>query len=211
LAALIAYDPWHADYRALAAEIARARTDVLVVAGYMEDAVALREAILSARVPLAVNIGGCSAYIMPEFGRRLGRDAVGIFSSDKAGDVLPTTALSPEAAEELRWARREFRSRYGHPLWEPALSGFSGGIALFEHVLPRAPDQSASTVAAAIRQTKLRPGGLPNGSGLKFGGPSSSLAGENLNATSVVWEWVAPYTRALVWPPAFATHAIVFP
>ena len=211
LAAVIPYDPWHADYNTLAAEIARARTDVLIVAGYMDDAVALRQAILRAHVPLAVNIGGCSAYIMPEFGRRLGRDAVGIFSSDKAGDVLPTTALSPEAAQELRWARREFRSRYGHPLWEPALSGFSGGIALFEHVLPHAPDPSAAGVAGAIRQSNLPPGALPNGSGLAFGAPSSSLAGENLNATSVIWEWVAPYTPALVWPPEFATHAIVFP
>ena len=148
---------------------------------------------------------------MPEFGRRLGRDAVGIFSSDKAGDVLPTTALSAEAARELLWARQEFRSRYGHPLWEPALSGFSGGIALFEHVVPRAADQSAAAVAAALRQAQLPPGTLPNGSGMAFGAPSSSLAGENLNATSVIWEWVAPYTRALVWPPEFATHAIVFP
>lgn len=212
LAAVRPYDPWHTNYSALAAEIARAHTDVLILAGYLDDAVALRQAIVRARVPLVVNIGGCSAYIMPEFGRRLGRDAVGVFSSDKTGgDVLPTTALSPEAARQLRWARQEFRRQYGHALWEPALSGFSGGIALFQQILPYARDASAVAVAAAIQQRMVPMGGLPNGSGLAFGRPGSPDAGENLRAARVVWEWVAPYTRALVWPPAFATHTIVFP
>jgi branched-chain amino acid transport system substrate-binding protein len=211
LAAILPYDPRHADYAALTARIAQARTDVLIVAAYMENAVALRRAVLRAHVPLAVNIGGCSAYIMPEFGRRLGAEAVGVFSSDKTGDLLPTRALTPEAAQALLWARQRFQRQYGHPLWEPGLSGFAGGIALFEDVLPRAEDLSPAAVAAAARQAALPMGALPNGSGLAFGAPGSPLAGENLRAASVVWEWVAPYTRALVWPPAFATHAIVFP
>jgi branched-chain amino acid transport system substrate-binding protein len=212
IATVLAYDPWHANYGELVREIARTHTDVLVLAGYMDDAVALREAVIRARVPLVVNIGGCSAYIMPEFGKRLGWKAVGVFSSDKTGgDVLSADGLSSEAAQELRWARREFRRRYGHPLWEPGLSGFSGGIALFQQILPRARDLSAAAVASAIRARTLPFGSLPNGSGLAFGPPGSVLAGENLRAASVVWEWIAPDTRVLVWPPTFATHPIVFP
>jgi hypothetical protein len=210
LAAVLPYDPWHANYTALAGEIARARTDVLIVAAYMENAVALRRAILRARVPLAVNIGGCSAYIMPEFGRRLGVGAVGIFSSDKTGDLLPARALTPQAARQLLWARDQFSRRYGHALWEPALSGFAGGIALFQNVLPRAGDLSPAAVAAAARRAVLPVGALPNGDGLAFGAPGTPEAGENLRAASVIWEWVAPYRRALVWPPALATHPIVF-
>ena len=212
LAASLGYDPWHPNYRGLVAAITGAHTDVLIAAGYMEDAVGLRQAIVSARVPLAVTIGGCSAFIMPEFGRRLGQEAVGVFASDKTGgDVLPTRALSPDAGRQLVWARQEFKRRYGHPLWEPGLSGFSGGIALFQHVLPRAPGLSAGAVGAAIQRVTLPVGGLPNGSGLAFAPPGAPFAGENLRAVSVIWEWVAPYTRALVWPPAFATHPIVFP
>ncbi len=211
LAATLPYDPWHADYAALAARIARAHTDVLVVAAYMENAVALRQAVLRAHVPLAVNIGGCSAYIMPQFGQRLGAAAVGVFSSDKTGDLLPTRALTGQAAQQLEWARRVFAAQYGHPLWEPGLSGFAGGIALFQDVLPRARDLSPSAVAAAAREARLPLGALPNGSGLAFGPPGSPQAGENARAASVVWEWVAPHTRALVWPPALATHAIVVP
>jgi len=211
LAATLPYNPWHADYAALAAKIAAAHTDVLVVAAYMENAVALRQAVLRARVPLAVNIGGCSAYIMPEFGKRLGAAAVGVFSSDKTGDLLPTRTLTGRAAQQLSWARHAFRERYGHPLWEPGLSGFSGAIALFQDVLPYARDLAPASVAAAAREARLPVGSLPNGSGLAFGAPGSPQAGENLRAASVVWEWVAPYTRALVWPPALATHEIVVP
>jgi len=210
LAAVLPYDARRTDFGDLAAQIASVHTDVLIVASYMEDAVAFRQSVVRAHVPLAVNIGGCSAYIMPEFGQRLGEAAVGVFSSDKTGgDSLPTSALSPEAAQQLQWARQEFVRRYDHPLWEPALSGFSGGIALFQHVLPRARDLSAPAIADAILGTTLPAGALPNGSGVEFEPPGSPLAGENLRAASVVWEWVAPYTRALVWPPAFATHAIV--
>lgn len=211
LAATLPFNPWRADYAGLTARIAASRTDVLIVGAYMENAVALRQAILKARVPLAVNIGGCSAYIMPEFGRRLGAGAVGVFSADKTGDLLPTRALTPEAARALLWARREFRARYGHPLWEPSLSGFTGGIALFEDVLPRARDLSAAGIGAAARGAVLPAGALPNGAGLAFGAPGTPTAGENLRAASVIWEWVAPNTRALVWPPEFATHAVVLP
>ena len=211
LAAALPFDPWHADYTALTRQIADARTDVLIVGAYMENAVALRQAILRARVPLAVNIGGCSAYIMPEFGRRLGAGAVGVFSADKTGDLLPTRALTPHAAQALLWARRTFQQRYGHPLWEPALSGFTGGLALFEDVLPRARDLSPASIAAAARAADLPAGALPNGAGLRFGAPGTAAAGENLRASSVIWEWIAPNTRALVWPPQFATHAIVLP
>ncbi|HLW48487.1 MAG TPA: ABC transporter substrate-binding protein [bacterium] len=211
LAAALPYNPWHANYVALAARIAGSRTDVLVVAAYMENAVALRRAVIAAKVPLAVNIGGCSAYIMPEFGRRLGGDAVGVFSSDKTGDLLPARALTPAAAQALLWARAEFQRRYGHPLWEPALSGFTGGLALFSDVLPAAREMSAAGIAAAALKASVPVGGLPNGAGLAFGAPGTGQAGENLRAASVIWEWVAPNTRALVWPPQFATHAVVLP
>jgi len=211
LAAVLPYNLRHANVDGLAARIAQAHTDVLIVAAYMDDAVALRLTILRAGVPLLVNIGGCSAYIMPEFGRRLGPSAVGIFSSDKTGDLLPARAMVPDAANELTWARTEFQRRYGHPLWEPGLSGFAGGIALFQHVLPNAHDLGPAAISAAASQSALPMGTLPNGSGLAFGPPDSPSAGENLRAASVIWEWIAPNTRALVWPPAFATHAVVFP
>ena len=57
----------------------------------------------------------------------------------------------------------------------------------------------------------LPEGALPNGSGLAFGPPGTPDGSTNLRATSVIWEWVGLNTRAVVWPPTFATHPIAFP
>jgi branched-chain amino acid transport system substrate-binding protein len=212
LAANLPYDPRRTQYRDFVSAVARARPDVLVVAAYLEDGVALRRALVHAHVPLVANIGTSSSYCMPAFGRLLGQDAVGVFASDKPdGDYVQPDRLAPEAGQALRWATAEYRRRYGEAMSAPALAGFAGGIALFGHVLPRARRFTADGVAEAARQVVLPPGGLPNGSGLSFGPPGSPDAGVNTNAASVIWEWIKPYTRAIVWPEAFATHPIVFP
>lgn len=212
LAATVPYDLRHTHYVDLASRIAEARTDVLVVAAYLADAVALREAILGAHVPLVANIGTSSSYCMPAFGQLLGPRAVGLFASDKPdSDVLSTDRLSPEAAQALRWARAEYRRRYGEAMSAAALSGFAGGLGLFRYVLPRARALSPEEVARAAREVHLPVGALPNGSGLQFAPAGRPDAGANLAAVNVIWEWIRPNTRAVVWPPTFATHPIMVP
>ena len=210
LAAALPYRLPRVDYEHLAGQVARVRTDVLVVAAYLEDGIALRRAIVRRGVPLLASIGTSSSYCMPEFGRALGRDAVGLFASDKPdGDVVRLDRLTPEAAEALRWAREEYRRSHGSAMPAPALSGFAGGLALFGHVLPAARDLSPAAVAGAARALRLPVGSLPNGSGLAFPPPEDSQASANLRATSVIWQWVRPNTRAVVWPASYATELLV--
>lgn len=210
LAAALPYTLTAADYDGLATQIAQARTDVLVVAAYLDDAVAMRRALVRAKVPLLAGIGTSSSYCHLVFGEILGEDAVGLFASDKPdGDVLRVDALSADAAAALRWVKEEYRRRYGPRVSAPVLEGFAGGLALLRHVLPHAQNLSPEAVARAAGQIRLPPGTLPNGSGLLFAPPGHPYAGANLNATSVIWEWVRPKTRAVVWPPAFSTHPIV--
>jgi branched-chain amino acid transport system substrate-binding protein len=198
--ALVSFDP-----TAVARTIHRAGVDVLVVSAYLEDGVALRRALVAEGVPLVASIGTSSSYCHPEFGALLGEDAVGLFASDKPdGDVVDPAALSRRAGEVLHRARTQYRDRHGAPMSGAALSGFAAGWALFHHVLPHARDLSAAAVAGAIRRARLPVGALPNGSGLAFQG-SGPDAGMNLRATSVIWEWVEPGVREVVWPPAFAT------
>lgn len=212
MAAAVPYTLPGANYLAIASLIRDARADVLVVAAYLDDGVSLRRALVRLAVPLAVNIGTSSSYCMPEFGRILGDEALGVFASDKPdGDVLRDDALQPAAAEALQWARRVYRRRYGEAMSAPALSGFAGGVALFHHVLPQAGDLTPDHVARAIRTVRLPLGALPNGSGLAFGPSGHPDSGSNSMAASVIWEWIRPNTRAVVWPGAFATHSIVFP
>ncbi len=212
LAGRFPYDLTHMDFDELAHRIAQARTDVLVVAAYLEDGVKLRRAIVRAKVPLVANIGTSSSYCMPVFGRLMGGDALGVFASDKPdGDVLRPDQFSPEAAAALKWATAEYRRRFKEPMSAAALAGFAGAWALFHHVFPQASDLSPAAVARAAQAVHLPQGSLPNGSGLAFAPPGGPDGGANLLATSVIWEWVKVNTRAIVWPKAFATHPIVFP
>jgi branched-chain amino acid transport system substrate-binding protein len=216
LAAALPYDVSRVDYDALAKQIAGARTDALVVASYLQDGVALQWALLHNRVPLFVNIGTSSSHCMPIFGEILGDHAVGLFASDKPdADTLRPDRLAPLAADALRWARDEYRRRYGSAMGSAGLSGFAGGLALLGHVLPAAHavtnDLSPERIARAAREVRVPAAGLPDGDGLAFAPPGQPDAGANLRAASVIWKWVRPKTRAIVWPPTFATHPIEFP
>lgn len=206
------YDARTTDFNALASEIGRVRPDVLFVAAYLDDGVALRKAVRAANLPLLANIGTSSSYCMPSFGEALGDDAVGLFASDKpdAADVR-AEALSPEGRAALQWVDDEYQQRWHEPMSAPALSGFSNAYALLVHVLPAASGLNADAVAEAALNVKLPEGTLANGAGLDIAPPDSADAGNNRRAASVIWEWVAPRTRAVVWPPAYATHPIVAP
>ena len=210
LAGTFPYELDSVDYLGLVEDIRRARTDVLVVVAYLIDGVNLRRALVSEDVPLLATIGTSSSYCHPEFGRLLGEDALGLFASDKpdAGYVDPTK-LTPEAGSALRWARNEYRRRHNEEMSAAALSGFGSAWGLFRHVLPRARDLSSDAVADAARSVRLPVGALPSGSGLQFAPPGNARAGENVNAISVIWEWVSVNTRAIVWPPSLATSPIV--
>jgi branched-chain amino acid transport system substrate-binding protein len=210
LAGAFPYEPTGTDFDALVDRIEKVGTDVLMVVAYLEDGAELRRAVVRAELPLAATIGTSSSYCHPEFGELLGPDAVGVFASDKPdADVLDPAALTPDAARLLVEAREEYERRHGSPMSAAALSGFSGGWALFRHVLPVSGSLSPDEVAQAARRVRLPPGALPNGSGLRFDPPGTPGAGDNALAASVIWEWVRPYTRAIVWPPAFATSEIV--
>lgn len=212
LVADIPYDIQHFDADAIAMRVKDSGADVLMVSAYLEDGISLREAMLAHEVPLAVNIGTSSSYCMIEFGKRLGDKALGLFASDKPdGDAVDAAALTPDAAQALKWARTEYKKRFNAGMTAPALAGFAGGWALFHHVLPKAPSGAPADVARAALSVKIKSGGLPNGAGLDFAAPGSPDAGANLLASSVIWQWVKPETRAVVWPAAVAQQQAVLP
>lgn len=199
------------DFNALASRIAAAHPDALYVSAYLDDGTALRRALATEHVPLLVNLGTSSSYCMPAFGQRLGAQAVGVFASDKpdAAAIRPD-ALGREGRDTLAWASARYRSRYHTAMTSHALSGFSNAFALFVHVLPAARAATTDAVAAAALRVKLPIGTLANGGGLDIAPPGAADAGNNRNAAGVIWEWIAPGHEEVVWPPAFATHAVVW-
>jgi hypothetical protein len=210
MAGTFPYDVTKVDFNELARRIGAARPDVLFVSAYVDDGVALRHAMVTAHVPLLTSIGTSSSYCHPVFGQRLGVDAVGLFASDKpdAGHINPAS-LAPEGRAALTWAASRYQAKYHQEMTAPALSGFSNAFALFVHVLPVSASLSPSDVSKAALATKLPVGTLANGGGLDLSPPGARDAGDNLRAASVIWEWVAPGQRAIVWPKPFATQPLV--
>jgi len=209
LAGQFPYDPHVPNFTGVVRRIARSRPDVLFVSAYLQDGVALRRETVRQHLHLLASIGTSSSYCMPQFGIALGRDAVGLFASDKpdAGAINPQ-ALSASAAALSERANAEYRRRYGQDMSAPALAGFSAAWGLFRDVMPNATSLTPGGVAAMALRVHMPQGSLPNGSGLAFGSPGTPDAGANLEAASVIWEWVAVDRRAVVWPPVFATTGI---
>jgi branched-chain amino acid transport system substrate-binding protein len=197
------------DPAALVSRIARVRPDVLFVAAYVKDGVALRRQMVRQHLQLLANIGTSSSYCMPAFGAALGRDALGLFASDKPDSYgINDIGLDAQARVLIHRADEVYEDRYHGYMSAPALAGFSAAWALLHDVAPRATAMTPSAIASAALRVDLPGGSLPNGSGLRFGQPGTPEAGENVAALSVIWEWVGMGQRAIVWPPRFATTSI---
>jgi branched-chain amino acid transport system substrate-binding protein len=209
LAGAVTYDPDELDASKVVHRIAAMHPDVLFVSSYLKDGIALRREMVRQHLKLVASIGTSSSYCMPMFGRALGTDAVGLFASDKPdADFIGPKALRPGARRLLERAGTMYRRLHGQDMDAPALAGFAAAWALFHDVMPRAGGAAPDEVARAARTTSLPVGSLPNGSGLAFGRAGGPGAGANLRAASVIWEWTGVDRRAVVWPPAFATHPI---
>jgi branched-chain amino acid transport system substrate-binding protein len=205
----VRYDPRHLDAAKVVRRIAATRPDVLFVVAYLDDGVALRRQQVRQHLHLAASIGTSSSYCMPAFGALLGKEALGLFASDKPDTHgINPKGLRPDARALLERADGAYRAAYGQSMSAAALAGFSGAWALFHWVLPRAASLDPAGVARAARSVSVPAGSLPNGSGLAFGRPGGPDGGANLRAAGVIWEWTAVGRRQVTWPPQFATAPI---
>jgi branched-chain amino acid transport system substrate-binding protein len=202
------YDPQTKDFAPLAAQLAEARPDVLFAVSYLDDGVALRRA--TTHLPLLAAIGTSSSFCHPAFGDQLGDAAVGLFASDKPDAAhVNADALQPEGRKALAWVADAYTARYHEEMSSPALSGFSSAVALLLHVAPEAGALTPAALARAANKVKLPEGTLANGGGLDLAPVGALDAGANRRSAGVIWEWVAPRTRAVVWPPPLATHEVL--
>jgi branched-chain amino acid transport system substrate-binding protein len=201
------YDLARPDLPGLVRRMAAARPDVLFVSAYVQDAVALRLETVRQHLPLLASIGTSSSYCMPEFGAALGKDAVGLFASDKPDqEVIGRRGLNEQARALLDQGGALYRARYGEDMSAAALAGFSATLALLKWVMPSAEGGTPAQVARAALAVRLPMGSLPNGSGLRFAPAGSADSGANLLAASVIEQWIGVRQRAVVWPPRLATR-----
>lgn len=182
------YDPAVEDFSRIVSSLSRARPDVVIAATYLHDGARFREALLRARLPIKALIGKCAAFYTQAMAQLLGPKIEGVFVADKPQGLAPE-ALRPEGLrldEELRF---RYRHRHGRQPDAAAYMGFSGAWTLLAHVLPRARSLALADLRRAALELDLPEGSLPNGSGVRFAAPADPMAGQNLRALGVVWQW----------------------
>jgi branched-chain amino acid transport system substrate-binding protein len=202
----IAYDPNAFDPYALAGRIADDRPDFLWDVSYIDDGVAIWQAIQSRHVPIRAAVGTSSAFCMPEFGRRLGAQAVGVYAADKPDATISPAALSP-AGRKLLAAAVSSYERYNHAAMSiPAVAGFVGAWTLLHDVLPNISGAiTPDSIRAAALKVDVPVGDSINGGGVRFGADGTLDEGQNTRAAAVVGQWQAVQDMRVVYPSAYAT------
>ena len=202
---VIEYAPGAFDAEVIAARLAQDRIDFLWDVSYLDDGVAIWQAVLKNKVPVKAAIGTSSAFCMPEFGRRLGSDAIGVYAADKPDSDISASALSPSGQALLAKAKAAFG---GTTMDIPAVAGFVGGWSLFHEVLPKLNGRVTSeSIRSAALNVDVPVGDSINGGGVKFAGPGALDEGQNTRAAAVVGQWQAVGVMRVIYPDAYAVRS----
>jgi branched-chain amino acid transport system substrate-binding protein len=144
---------------------------------------------------------------MPEFGKRLGAGAIGVYAADKPDADISAGALSPAGRALLAQAQASYgRDNGGASMSIPAVAGFVGGWTLFHDVLAAmSGPATANSIRAAALGVDVPVGDSINGGGVRFGGAGALDEGQNTRAAAVVGQWQAVGVMRIVYPSAYAT------
>jgi len=172
---VVEYNPYVYDPNAIAARVVASHPDFVWDVSYLDDGVAIWQALLRDHVALKGAVGTSSAFCMPDFGKRLGAGAVGVYAADKPDGDISSAALSPAGRALLDQARSVYvQQNGGAPMSIPALAGFVGGWTLFHDVLGAMTGSvSSESIRGAALKVDVPIGDSVNGGGVRFGAAGS--------------------------------------
>jgi hypothetical protein len=207
----IAYNPLAFDPVQLVSSIAADHPDYLWDVSYLDDGVAIWSQVVRSSLQLRGAVGTSSAFCMPDFGRRLGQQAIGVYAADKPDADISASALTPAGRSLLARARHAYSALAGQQQMSiSAVAGFVGGWTLFHEVLPKI---SGDVTPESIRETAFRVdlpvGSMINGGGVQFAPSGAFDAGQNRRAPAVVGQWQAEVQMRIVYPAGYATASPV--
>ena len=204
---VIEYDPRAFDPAVIAARVAAAKPDFLWDVSYLDDGVAIWQSLLQQRVAVKAAVGTSSAFCMPDFAKRLGGGAIGVYAADKPDADISASALSAPGRALLAQARNIYaRANGGASMSIPAVAGFVGGWTLFHDVLaPMSGQVTSNSLRTSALRVDVPVGDAINGGGVRFGAPGALDEGQNTRAAAVVGQWQAVGVMRIVYPSAYAT------
>ena len=208
---VIEYNPRAFDPDVIAARLAADRADFLWDVSYIDDGVAIWQAVLRRHLALKAAIGTSSAFCMPQFSERVGAGSVGVYAADKPDATISPYALSPAGQALLNEARSMYARSNSDTMDIPAVAGFVGGWTLFHDVIPKLSGQVTSgSIRTAALQVDVPIGDSINGGGVKFGADGSLDEGQNTRAAAVIGQWQSVGDMRVVFPAAYATGTPIY-
>jgi branched-chain amino acid transport system substrate-binding protein len=204
LVGVFRYQEPGANMAQIVADVKRSRPNVVLVAAYLQDGIEFRLQTLRQHLRVDAMIGTSSSFCMPAFGNALGWKAVGLFAADKPDTTVNPRALDPAARALRTRAESLYHKLFRQTMTGPSVAGFVAGWVLLHQVLPHASSLQAAAVRKAFLSLNLPYGSEINGAGVYFARPGAGDGGQNLRATSVIWQWLHPRRASIVYPPGFA-------
>jgi branched-chain amino acid transport system substrate-binding protein len=203
---VIEYNPSAYDADVISARLAADHADFLWDVSYIDDGVAIWQALLRNQVSFKAAIGTSSAFCMQEFSRRVGPGSIGVYAADKPDGEINPGALSPAGRSLLAKARAELE-RTGQTLDIPGVAGFVGGWTLVNDVLPKVSGPlTADAIRTAALSVDVPTGDSINGGGVRFGTDGSLDEGQNTRAAAVIGQWQSVGVMNVLFPPAYSTN-----
>ena len=197
------------DFSPMILRLKTTEPDILFIVPYVKDFILFWRQVRDLDLNIPIVIGGGT---VGEAGvvEGLGRDVDYVFNA------YPPQFVNPEALlPNTRTALEEFEKRYAQKHGESpppplAITGFSAGVVLFQHVLPKAGSLDSEAVRKAALELDIPEGGIPLAFGVKFAPPGHPHAGHNLSAFAIIQQY-QDGKRYVVWPEKYALREPLLP
>ncbi len=201
-------DPYSAkatDLSPLVLKLKAAQPDVLIATSYIQDLLIFwKQARELGFWPKAV-IGTGAGYALSEFASAMGDDATGVFNVDNT-QYLINPSFAPGAKEAGQAYQDLFKEppRSGH-----SLMNYMGAQVLFD-VISRAGSTDPEAIRKAALATDIPDGKTPMGYGVKFAPPDDKIAGQDIRAFPMIYQWQKG-KQLTVWPKGAAVADAIIP
>jgi len=182
-----------------------AQPDVLIATSYIQDLLIFwKQARELGFWPKAV-IGTGAGYALSEFASAMGDDATGVFNVDNT-QYLINPSFAPGAKEAAEAYQELFKEppRSGH-----SLMNFMGSQVLFD-VITRAGSTDPEAIRKAALETDIPDQKTPMGYGVKFAPPGDKIAGQDIRAFPMIYQWQKG-KQLTVWPKGAAVAEAIIP
>ena len=191
------------DLSPLVLKLKAAQPDVLIATSYIQDLLIFwKQARELGFWPKAV-LGTGGGYALADFANAMGDDATGVFNVDNT-QYLINPSFAPGAKEAAEAYQDLFKEppRSGH-----SLMNFMGSQVLFD-VISRAGSTEPEAIRKAALATDIQK--TPMGYGVKFAPPGDRIAGQDIRAFPLIFQWQKG-KQVTVWPKEAAVAEAIIP